>query len=131
MLVISYNDLDAEGAKSIGKLAALKSLHIATMTGLPEGFMKHLAAAPRLEFIEFSGSRVRDADIKDLVGIRQLTGLDLYQSLVTDEAVASLVQIKTLTYLNLLSTKITPAGIKRLRQELPRCRVSYLTKKSQ
>ena len=49
---------------------------------------------------------------------------------VTDDAIASLAQIKTLTYLNLLYTKITPAGVERLRQELPGCQISYLKKKA-
>jgi hypothetical protein len=59
-----------------------------------------------------------------------LTGRDLYRALVTDDAVASLAQIKTLTYLNLQFTKIAPAGVERLRQELPRCRIAYTGKKA-
>ncbi|QJW96763.1 leucine-rich repeat domain-containing protein [Frigoriglobus tundricola] len=59
--------------------------------------------------------KVRDADLKDLVGFKQLTHLDLGDcAMVTDAGLKDLAPHKRLTYLSLRKTKVTDAGIKDL-----------------
>jgi hypothetical protein len=66
-----------------------------------------------------------DADIRLLVGLRELERLELNHQPLTDDSVASLSQLTTLVRLELNGTKISAEGFARLQAALPHTRIEH------
>ncbi len=64
--------------------------------------------------VSLSGTKVTDAGLKELAGLKSLTELDLDRTKVTDAGLRELAGLKNLTKLYLQRTKVTGAGLKEL-----------------
>ena len=62
-------------------------------------------------------------DADDPVGVLKVTDVDLGLTKVTDAGLKHLKGLKSLRSLNLQGTKVTDAGVKKLQQALPQCQI--------
>lgn len=100
--------------------------------------------------IELSGTKVQDADLARLIGLRHLKYLGLHRTKITDKGIEYIVQIPSLEELELSFTQITdkgiqqlpmlsrlkklylsntfctPEGVESLRQRMPHCTIVFL-----
>jgi hypothetical protein len=74
--------------------------------------------------LDFSGTKVTDAGLKELNELKNLSSLDLCYTKVTVVGLMELKELKNLTSLNLRGTKVTDAGVAELLEALPRCKVN-------
>ena len=74
--------------------------------------------------VNLCSTRVRDADLKELKDLKQLTSLQLGGGRVTDAGLKGLKDLKQLTSLNLGSTKVTDDGVADLQKALPGCKIT-------
>ena len=65
-----------------------------------------------------------DAGLEALSGLKKLESLMIVANL-TDAGIRHLEKLTNLTTYKLLGTKVTLAGIDRLHQALPRCRIEW------
>jgi Leucine-rich repeat (LRR) protein len=64
--------------------------------------------------VSFAGTKVTDAGLKELPGLRNLTTLSLGDTKVTDEGLKNLAGLKDLSELDLSLTQTTDKGLKEL-----------------
>jgi hypothetical protein len=77
----------------------------------------------RVPSLSLFGTKVTDAGLKELVGLRNLTSLSLAYTGVTDAGLKELAAYKRLTSLELGGTKVTEAGVGELQKALPECKI--------
>tara|TARA_R110001592_G_scaffold125262_2_gene334824 strand:- start:159 stop:1151 length:993 start_codon:yes stop_codon:yes gene_type:complete len=114
--------------EQIGQLANMKSLKSlrsiefssAPLTGSSLGILK---GCDKLENLNLSGCP--NLSIDQLPTLPALKKLDLLECrMVTDKDIPKLASMKNLETLNLYNTSITPAGIAKLKELLPNCKIS-------
>ncbi|QDT90880.1 Leucine Rich repeats (2 copies) [Gimesia algae] len=115
--------------EQIGQLANMKSLKSlrsiefssAPLTGSSLGMLK---GCDKLEVLSLSGCP--NLTIDQLPPLPALTKLNLLECrMVTDKDIPKLASMKNLETLNLYNTSITPAGIAKLKELLPNCKISH------
>jgi hypothetical protein len=114
------------GAAAFPRLKGMTKLKWldARVAGADDAALAGFAALPALENLnlEFGGD-ITDGGLAALRGKTSLKFLGLGSTNVTDAAVPHLVTLTGLTSLELSGTKVTEAGLRRLREALPRCEV--------
>ena len=70
-------------------------------------------------------SKVTDAGLKELAGLKHLHKLDLFNTKVTDAGLKELAGLKSLRELRLIATKVTAAGVAELQKNLPACEIEH------
>ena len=94
-------------------------------TKVSDAGLKDLAALRGLTTLDLSVTKVTDAGLKELAALKGLTTLNLRGTKVTDAGLKELVALKGLTTLNLAyCPQVTGAGLKELRQALPKCEIT-------
>jgi len=73
--------------------------------------------------VDFRGSKVTDADLKQLKDLKNLQSLYLGNTKVTDAGLKELKDFKNLSFLGLLGTRVTDGGVKELQEALPDCQI--------
>ncbi len=77
-----------------------------------------------LKSLGLSGTKVTDAGLKELAGLKKLESLGLNGATqVTDAGLKELAGMKKLQFLEVSGTQATDAGVKWLRQRLPNCEI--------
>jgi hypothetical protein len=76
--------------------------------------LKELAGLKRLQSLDLSGTNVTDAGLKELAVLKSLQSLDLGRTQVTDAGLKLLIVLNRLQLLNLSYTQVTDAGLKEL-----------------
>ena len=71
------------------------------------------------------GTKVSDAGLAQLSGIKLLAWLDLNNTPVTDAGLEHLAGLKALAALYLSKTKVTAAGVAKLAKALPKCKIAW------
>jgi hypothetical protein len=66
---------------------------------------------------------VTDAGLRELVGLKNLTGLNLEGLAVTDKGLQKLTVLRKLRGINARGTEVTASGAAKFRKVLPRCQV--------
>ena len=79
---------------------------------------KFAPVADRMSEVNLGRSKVTDAGLASLAGMKNLKKLHLPNTAVTDAGIDSLLVLANLEYLNLFNTKITDAGLAKL-EKLP------------
>jgi outer membrane lipoprotein-sorting protein len=104
-------------------LAGLKLKKLTLPFVLTDVGLKHyLAAVEPPTTLNLRGTRVTDAGLKELAGLKTLKKLDL-PTQVTDAGLKELAGLKSLQLLNLEGTDVTDAGVERLQKALPGCKI--------
>jgi Leucine-rich repeat (LRR) protein len=86
--------------------------------------MSELMTLTNLTGLDVRDGQITDTGIKDIAKLKNLTQLVLNGNKgVTDASIPQLLQLKKLTYLDIYDLKLTPAGIKMLREGLPKCKI--------
>ena len=75
----------------------------------------HRLRVDRVQFVSFSQSSLRDADLTHLKGLTRLSRLNLGYTQVSDAGLADLIGMTKLQVLILDGTKMTDAGLGQLR----------------
>lgn len=79
-----------------------------------EGILKGLPLPEGAYGLDLNLTFVADEDLKELVGLKQLTHLSLHDTKVTDEGLKRLAAFEKLSHLDLVFTKVTDEGLKEL-----------------
>ncbi len=102
---------------SPGIQAAAKGLPGFNFCSLPAGMLRKLPPVQVPFGLDLHEVEVTDADLKDLKGIKNLTGLIVGGELVTDAGLKELKDMKNLTMLRISgSQQVTDAGLKQLKE---------------
>lgn len=73
--------------------------------------------------LDFRGTAVKDADLKDVRELTNLRRLYLGNTQITDEGLKQLHGLKNLEMLGLAGVKVSPAAVTALRAVLPKCQI--------
>src|SRR5262249_11425215 len=85
--------------------------------------LKGLAKFERLHTLYLGGSKVTDAGLKELNGLKELQRLS-FSSRMTDTGLKELAGLKSLQTLTLdQTTQVTDAGVRELQKALPNCKI--------
>jgi internalin A len=81
--------------------------------------LKNLPAVPFLFVLDFRQAKMTDARLKEIAGIKNLTGvfLPVAENEMTDAGMKEIAKIKDLTALSLESSKVTDAGLKEIAKQ--------------
>jgi internalin A len=85
--------------------------------------LKDLVGMKNLTVLQLGVTKVTDAGLKHLAGLKQLAVLELHRTAVTDVGLLELVELKNLIKLDVSETKVTDKGVVKLRKALPNCRI--------
>ena len=146
-LSVDKTDVTDTGTAELKNFPALAGLS-ARFTKIGDGSAANLAAIPKLKAVFLTGTGSGDATlralrrsekrleqvvtgrdatnegVKELSGISSLTNLSLFESAADDGCIPDLAKLTALQQLDVSRSKITPDGAKRLKQLLPKCRVT-------
>lgn len=86
---------------------------------------KRATKADEVVSLYLGSSKVTDAGLKELDGLKNLTVLSLGETKVTDVGLKELAAHKELTSLNLFRTKVTDVGVTDLQKALPKCKIEW------
>ena len=112
-----------EGILRLGPQQNLQDANLAH-TSIGDAGVQVLAQSPHLEVLNLAGTQVTARGIQRLEKLEHLKSLDLGQTKVDDDALASFCRMRTLEILNLHETAVSGAGLFKLREELPACKLS-------
>jgi thiol-disulfide isomerase/thioredoxin len=121
-LTVDRLKLTDDGLAPLARLKKLASLAIRNSPRVQGAGMKYLRALPRLGWLEFQRTGLRDAELKRLLDMRALYRVILNDEHVTDAAVTTLKELarfKKLDEVDLFDTEITSDGVTALRRALP------------
>ncbi len=105
------------GATRIGGLTIVGSR-------MTDAGLDHLASLTSLWRLRLDRSAITDAGLARLKSLKSLETLSLTETELTDSSVETLAGFQSLKSLNLDRSGISPAGIERLKQALPKARIS-------
>ncbi len=117
-LTDSIAKINATGA-SLAPIAADSKVYRFTALNVAKDFgdasLAPLASvADKISSLDLARTKVTDAGMKAVAGMKNLTELHLENTAVTDAGLDQLKGLAALEYLNLYSTKVTDAGVKKL-----------------
>jgi hypothetical protein len=98
---------------------------ILTDTKVSDAGLPHLIGLKRLHSLELNGTKITDAGLETIGTIHELVGLELERTLVTDAGLHHLEGLTNLSWLDLQNTKVTKAGMIKLQQALPNCKIHW------
>ena len=87
--------------------------------------LANLAGMKKLRTLYLQSDNVTDAGLKHLGGLIELKTLTLRFRQVTDAGLAHLHPLQKLEFLSLVGTQVTPVAVARLREALPKTRISW------
>ncbi len=91
--------------------------------GLKNAGLKELKDLKQLTTLYLNSTQVTNEGLKELKHLEKLTTLSLGVTQVTDAGLKELKHLKQLTSLKLDHTKVTDAGVKELQAALPHCKI--------
>lgn len=117
-------DLPENGLRHLLRLKELRELRIQAPS-TTEGDLRVLGQVPKLIDLELFHTEISIGSMAQLGKVSQLEQLSLQRCSrpVTDDDIEPLTKLKNLTDLLITPTEITDAGLERLRNALPSCRI--------
>ena len=122
-----------EGTQAVDAIVALggKIVRDDSMPGKPvisveftkvtDAGLKEVAGLKRLLTLNLANTQVTDAGLKELAGLQRLATLNLANTQVTDAGIKELAAVKNLHRLDLTGTQVTEEGAAELRKSLRYC----------
>jgi internalin A len=90
-------------------------------TKLTDAGLKEVAGLKKLTTLNLTGTQVTDVGLKELAGLQRLATLNLSRTQVTDAGLKELVAVKNLHRLDLTGTRVTQEGVAGLQKSLRYC----------
>jgi Leucine-rich repeat (LRR) protein len=122
-LWMENSHLTDAGIEPLSKAIRLTDLTIAG-SRITDAGLDHLASLTSLWRLRLDRSAITDAGLARLKSLKSLETLSLTETELTDSSVETLAGFQSLKILNLDRSGISPAGIERLKQALPKARIS-------
>ncbi len=116
------SNIRPDAFQQLGDLPYLQGLIV---RGDVRPFQRDLPRLKRLRYLCLHATRATDCTVENIGNMVHLRQLRLSHTAVTDECIGDLSRLHQLESLTVHRTKITSAGLVRLRQLLPSCRVDY------
>jgi Leucine-rich repeat (LRR) protein len=123
-LWMENSHLTDAGIEPLSRAIRLTDLNIAG-SRITDAGLDHLASLTSLWRLRLDRSAITDAGLARLKALKSLETLSLTETKLTDSSVETLAGFETLKSLNLDGSGISPAGIERLKQALPKARISW------
>jgi Leucine-rich repeat (LRR) protein len=146
-LILTDTKISNDGLKHVAGLASLQTLelyrtsisdaglkHLAGLSGLAQLYLKgteitddgleHVGRLTNLTLLSLSNTKITDEGLKHLRALTHLESLLIEETAITDEGLFP--QLKELTKLQLIrlhGTQVSAAGIRSLKESLPRVRI--------
>ena len=114
------------GLERAGSLSELRSLiHTSGLkpSRITDAGLKRISGLRRLRRLDLSETNVTDVGLVSLRDLTQLRDLSLRATRITDAGLTHLTALNNLKYLSLGLTQVTDQGVVKLRQKLPNCQV--------
>jgi Leucine-rich repeat (LRR) protein len=86
--------------------------------------LEHIGKLPNLRWLRLDHTRISDEGVRHLTALKNLTDLSLSHTDVSDECLVPIAALTQLESLGLRQSNITAAGVKRIRQALPKCEIA-------
>jgi Leucine-rich repeat (LRR) protein len=122
-LWMENSHLTDAGIEPLSREIRLTDLTIAG-SRMTDAGLDHLASLTSLWRLRLDRSAITDAGLARLKSLKSLETLSLTETKLTDSSVETLAGFRTLRSLNVDRSGISPAGIERLKQALPKARIS-------
>ncbi len=122
-LWMENSHLTDAGIEPLSREIRLTDLTIAG-SRMTDAGLNHLASLTSLSRLRLDRSAITDAGLARLKSLKLLETLSLTETKLTDSSVETLAGFQSLKSLNLDGSGISPAGIERLKQALPKARIS-------
>lgn len=103
--------------------ANMESVEFWNPSRVTDADLGHLVGLKHLKTLHLDNSQVTDAGLKHLASLKNLSFLNLDNSQVTDAGLVHLAGLKSLKHLNVDRTQVTDAGVAELQKSLPNCRI--------
>lgn len=116
--------LSDEGLKRLIMNASPIGLDLSGSGISNRGLEEFRTAEARLHLLDLSFTRIGDEGLARLTSLTELRHLSLIESRVTDAGLNSLAKLGALRELYLAGTSVTVDGVRRLQDQLPKCRIA-------
>ena len=110
--------------RALSDFAQLRSVYL-SHTAVSSAGMNVLQALPALEQVALHGTTIDDTGVRFLRQIVRLRALGLGNTRITDACVDDLTALPDLRYLDVRYTRLSSRALRRIREELPLCRVIF------
>ena len=122
-LGFSSSDISGLNWDEFGHCRKLDNLGFHDVTGFSISEIQKLAACP-ITFLQFYNVQLKDSDLENIMGLKQLEYLDLHENIgITDASFEYLEKIASLEILYLVDTSVTEEGIKEFKKKRPDVKV--------
>ena len=119
LLCFQRSDISDLNWDEIGNCRALVSLFLHNLIGFPISEIQKLAACP-IRNLELENTQLKDSDLENLMGLKQLGYLGLRRNIgITDVSFEYLEQMTSLDLLDVQDTSVTEEGIKEFNKKRP------------
>ena len=122
LLRLNWSLVTDDGLTHIERLPELAMLYLSG-TAVTDKVVSHIRPLKSLKALQLSHTGITDEGLAKLEGFANLTHLGLDGTVVTDNSISVIAGFRSLAYLNVSDTDMTDAGLKKLREALPECRV--------
>ena len=123
-LYVSNTKVTGAGLIHLKELTNLQTLSL-QQTAITDDALKHLKGMTDLSDLDISITKITDAGLEHLKGMTKLKRLSLFETNVTDAGLQHLKGLTNLQSLHLTHTFVTASGVFKLRQALPKCKISH------
>ena len=103
----------------------LTSLHIINCPRVTDSGLEYVESLNKLRRLDLRGTSITDDGLARLSKLRDLRELSLKRTAVTDDGLSHLEGLTALQWLVLGDTSVTIDAIRKLRQHLPNCEMSW------
>jgi hypothetical protein len=114
---------DTTGQHKDKKLVMMPVVWLDYYSTVDDVTLSKLAKREGLVMLSVRGTRITDAGLRHLDGLKELSQLNLTDTSITDDGLRHLEAIVSLRKLNLEGTRVTQAGVARLRLSLPKLEI--------
>jgi hypothetical protein len=124
-LVLYYSPITDEGLAQLSGMTQLRSLSIVMSPTIGDAGVRHLRGLTHLIRLNVGYSKITNAGLREFREMTELEDLYLVGTLIDDAGLVYLQQLPALKTVDLRATKVTKEGVAKLKQEMPKLRVTF------
>ena len=114
-----------ESLKQVAVLTKMRVLKLDAASKITDAGLKELTGLKQLRDPGLGSTQVTDAGLKQLTALKDLEKLNLNFTKVTDAGLKDLATLTKLELLGLSFTQVTKDGVKKLQESLPKCKIIH------